>query len=159
MFKLKDTYTQCNNSDTDIFVKYIDFTKMHKDFNVYLFIDSLFIGSLYINTQKSKHRDFLSSYFSINDTNKFNLPSFNTYRKFADQIKDFNPDLVFFPECFRYLCFIKEGKLFIGEETKQWLYFDYILPFAEFVIKYPSFISGIKGNRIPEFNNEYIELK
>ncbi len=159
-YKLKDTYTQCHNSDTDIFVKYIDFTKMHKDFEVYVFKDSIFIGILNFYTQKSKHRDLLGGYFSVNDTNKYNLQSFNAYKRFAYQIKDFKPDLVFYPECFGYLCFIKEGKFYMGEEgTIQLQTSDNILPFEEFVKRYPLFINVIKTTQITEFDHEYIEPK
>ncbi len=158
-FKLKDTFTQWHNSDTDIFVKYIDFTKMNKDFNVYVFKDSIFIGFLYINTQKYKHRDLISGYFSVNDINKYNLQSFNAYKRFADKIKNFGPDLAFYPECIDYICFIKEGKFFIGGLINNWLNLDYILPFEEFVKKYPFFINVIQRDPIINVNNEYIELK
>jgi hypothetical protein len=160
MFKLKVIYNQYNNSDTDIFIKYIDFTKMHKEFDVCVFKDSIFMGFIYINIKKYKHRDFLSTYFSLNDTNKYAQNwSIKGYKIFADQIEDFKPDLVFYPECYDYMCFIKDGKFFIGGATKQWHTLDYILPFDEFVKKYPLFINRIQGEQIIDINNDYIELK
>ena len=155
MFKLKEDYIQYHFGDKGTFVKYIDFGKMHIQFDAFVFKDSIYKGLLHIN-----YKQHGCYYDSVRDTNKYAKNcSFIGNKKLAYQIKDFNPDLVFFPECTKYICFIKWENFFIGEGKIQLQTLDYILPFEEFVIKYPSFISGIKGNRIPEFNNEYIELK
>lgn len=140
MFKLKEEYVQYHISDT--FANYIDFRKIHFDFEAFVFKDSIYKGSLHFS-------DFDNSYFSVNDTNKYNKPVFKEHLILVRQIINFQPDMIFYPECPIFLCFIKEGRLYIGKGGKQLQTLESILPVDEFVKKNPSFIKELHDNKNP----------
>jgi hypothetical protein len=140
MFKLKEDYIHYQNGDT--FAKYIDFEKMHNDFEVFVFKDTIYKGSLHLS-------DYDNSYFSVCDTNKYNISAFKGHSNLVSQILKFKPDMVFYPDCPQFPCFIKEGKLYIGSGPKQLQTLDSILSFDEFVNKTPSFIKELQSYKNP----------
>jgi hypothetical protein len=151
MFKLKETYMQYHIGDSNTLANIIDFIKIHDDFEAFVFKDSIYKGSLHFS-------DYDNSYFSVKDTNKYNKPAFKGQLNLVSQIMSFNPDMVFYPDCPVFLCFIKEGKLYIGKGAKQLQTLDYILPFDEFIKKNPTFIKELQENKNPKLNH-YIELQ
>jgi hypothetical protein len=151
MFKLKEAFVHYHIGDTDTFAKYIDFWKMYNDFEAFVFKDTIYKGSLHFS-------DFDNSYFSASDTNKHNKPSFNVYLNLTIQILKFKPDVVFYPECRIFMCFIKEGRLYIGRWSEQLRPLDYILPAEEFIKTNPSFIRDLKDNKYPRIKG-FIELQ
>jgi len=138
MFKLQEKYVQYHIGDT--FANYIDFQKARNDFEAFIFKDTIFIGSLHFS-------DYDNSCFLVNDVNRYNKLAFNGQYNLAKQIINFKPDIVFYPECPMFLCFLKEGKLYIGRGVNQLQTLDYILPVDEFIKKNPSFIKELKDNR------------
>jgi hypothetical protein len=151
MLKLKGTYVKYNYNDIDTFVKYIDFTKFHRGFDVFVFKDSIYYGSFY------NYYSF-TLFLTVKDTNKYNQQAFIEHKNLALQIlkfkpemvfypvKDFEPDLALYPKCLYYVCLIKDRKLYINRKQEQTQPMDCILPFDKFVKKYPFFINDIKGN-------------
>ncbi len=151
MFKLKENYMQYHIGDTNTLANLIDFTKIHDDFEALVFKDSIYQGSLHFS-------NYDNSYFSVNDTNKYNEPTFKGQSNLAHQIMRFNPDIVFYPDSPVFLCFIKEGKLYIGKGARQLQILDYILPFEKFIEKDPTFIKELQENKNPKLKH-YIELE
>jgi hypothetical protein len=149
MYKLEEEYIQYQLGDS--FAKYIDFSKMHNDFEAFIFKDTVYEGSLHFS-------DFDNSYFSVNDTNKYNKPAFEGQLNLIKQIENFEPDMVFYPDCPMFLFLIKKGKLYIGKEKKQMQPLDSILPFDEFIKENTLFIEHLKNNKYPELH-KYIELQ
>lgn len=148
MFKLKVEFDKYHIGDN--FVNYIDFGKLHNDFETFVFKDTIFKGSLHFS-------DFDKSYFSINDTNNYNKTSFNGQYSLVRQIISFKPDMVFYPDCTMFLCFIKEGRLYIGKSEKQLQKLESILPVDEFIKNNPSFIKELQDNKNLELKY-YLEL-
>jgi len=120
-FKLNANFAQYKEGE--IFAKYIDFKKMRNGYEGYIFKNSSYIGNLFI--------DKSWSYFN---------PSI--HKDLAKQIRDFKPDMVFYPDCWIFLCCIKDGKFYLSEmkDTSNCIF----LPEDEFMKKYPSFIEGLR---------------
>lgn len=137
MFELKDGYIDYHYGDS--FVKYLDFGKMLTNFDAYVFKDSVYVGSLHLS-------DFDNSYFSVNDTNKFNKPAFIGHLDLVSQIQKFKADMGFYPGCRTFMCFIKEEKLYVGRWAKQLPTLDYIIPAEEFIKINPSFIKELQSD-------------
>lgn len=148
-FKLKAEFVQYHVGD--LFVKYIDFKEMWYSYEAFIFKDTTYTGYLYFD----KYGSF---YFSINDTSKYNHPAFKDQCNLAKQIMSFKPDMVFYPDCPMFLCFIKEGKLYIGKGVKQQQPLESILPAEEFIKKNPSFIKELQDNKNPALKR-YKELQ
>ena len=146
MFELKDEYIQYNNEDS--FIKYLDFNKMLADFEVYVFKDSIYNGSLHLS-------EFDNSYFSVKDTNQYNKPSFIDHFNLANQILQFNPDMVFYPESRTFICFIKEKTLYFGRWAKQLRTLEYILPEKAFIEKNPSIIKELQQDPNTGINRHF----
>jgi hypothetical protein len=150
MFTLKKEFVLYN--DSDVFAKYLDFIKMHDDFEAFIFKDTIYAGSLHFS-------DYDNSYFSVNDTNKYNRPAFEGHLNLAKQIMNFKPDMVFYSDIFaKFLCFIKNNKLYIREQDKnngncKWENSGNILLSNEFARKNPDFIKEVKFIANPAFYN------
>lgn len=124
IFRLKNEYINYQNHEN--FVKYIDFENMYDDFTILIFVDDIYKGSMHLS-------DYDKSYFSVNDTNKYNKTVFLDDLNFARQIREFNADMVFYPCSIRLICLIKDGNLYIAGHEKQFSPLNFILPVDEFV--------------------------
>ena len=120
MFKLNANFALYKEGE--ILARYIDFKKMWKNYDGYIFKDSSYIGYLRI--------DGKWSFFDL-----------RIDKDLAKQIRDFKPDMVFYPDCAQLLCCIKDGRFYISEM----LYASNcaFLPEDEFVKKYPSRLEGL----------------
>ena len=74
----------------------------------------------------------------------------------AKQIGDFQPDMVFYPDCGMLLCCIKDGKFYIAEmiKTSECIF----LTEEEFTRKYPIRIEELSKFGFPALKR-YKELK
>lgn len=153
MFKLKDSFVQYDINDTNTFTNYMDFSKIHYDFDVLVYKDSIYKGFLHF----SNYNKF---YFSVNDTNKYNKPAFIGTFYFGKQILKIKPDLILYPESRMFICFIKEGKFYIGKWTNKLIDYDNFLTVEEYIKKNNSFITELQiDQKLLKANHSYIELK
>ena len=149
MFRLKNDYVQYKVGET--FANYIDFQKMHDDFTAFVFKDTIYKGSLHFSNCDN-------SFFSVTHLNEYNMRAYTREINLAKQIINFKPDMIFYPCCNSFLCYIKEGKLYIGTVEVQMQALDCILPFSEFFNKNPSFIKTLEDDKMIDVKH-YIELK
>lgn len=134
-FKLNKNFAQYKVGD--MLAGYIDFKKMWNSYDGYIFKDGFYVGLL--------HFDKKFSFF--NPTIDNNL---------AKQIGDFQPDMVFYPDCGMLLCCIKDGKFYIAEmiKTSECIF----LTEEEFTRKYPTRIEELSKFGFPALKR-YKELK
>ena len=140
ILKLKEDFAQYH--DGELLTKYIDFGKMWYHFNAFVFKDTVCIGSLFWG-------DIGNNFSSSIDTNYYNKPRFISYFNFVRQVMKFKPDMVFYPDCSMFLCFLKGGKLYIGKGANKIQTMEDILPADEFIKKNPSFIKELHDNKNP----------
>lgn len=134
-FKIKANFAQYKAGDE--LVIYIDFKNMWNNYDGYIFKGTSYIG--YLRFDKS------FSFFDL------------TIDKYlAKQIWDFKPDMVFYPDCGKLLCCIKDGKFYIAEMIKASN--TVFLQEEEFIRKYPTRIEELSKCSFPALKH-YKELK
>ena len=133
-FKLNKNFIQYKNGD--LFASYIDFKNIWYSYDSYIFKDSSYIGLLYFEKGLS--------FFSTTIDNDL-----------AKQIRNFKPDLVFYPDSKMLLCCIKNGKFYIAEITKASE--CVFLTEEEFLKIYPTRIEELSKYGFPTLNR-YKEL-
>jgi hypothetical protein len=134
-FKLNKNFIQYK--DGDMFASYIDFKSMWRSYDGYIFKDSSYVGLLYF--------DKGLSFFSTTIDNDL-----------AKQIRNFKPDMVFYPDSKMLLCCIKDGKFYIAEIINASSIV--FLPEDEFNKTYPSRLKELSKFGFPALKH-YKQLK
>lgn len=146
-FKLKEDFDKYATGEP--LAKYIDFKKMWYHFEVIVSKNSELIGTLLIGDIGNSFTSiFVDSINSLSNRTK-------NYTNSIKQIINFKPDMVFYPDCSGYLCFIKGDKFYIGNGSNKIQSSEDILPEDEFIKKNISFIRDLQLNKNLELKHYY----
>ncbi len=135
IFKINEDFVEYKSGD--MLASYIDFKKMWDCYDGYIFKDGSYVGFLHF--QK-----------------KLNVFNPSTHIDIAKKIRDFKPDMVFYPEGGMLLCCIKDKKFYIAEMiySSECIF----MTEDEFIKKYPKRIEELKKFGFPA-QKGYKELK